>query len=157
MVSFSKCEEKFKENTVHVFREHCATELFTIKFHLLKHLYEDLDRFGGVIFLNASAYEHIQIVAKIPRSVQKVSMSRPRRLSEILCELEWILAVCKEMRDIGFKTWICVRERGIPQPGEFQCDFSGLLVKMSTKELLWNNMSVYDENRESGDTVIGTF
>lgn len=53
-----------KERTGCRFDKNYETGLFTVKSHLLYHLCENLNRFGTVRFLYASAYEHYIVFLK---------------------------------------------------------------------------------------------
>lgn len=51
-----------KDRIVCVFRAHCVTALFKIKFHYLHHQCKGLDKFGSIIFLDASMYEKFTVL-----------------------------------------------------------------------------------------------
>lgn len=68
------------EGTVSLFKKHCKITLFTIKFDLLDHLLEDLDKFGSVKFLCALAFEHFNIFLK--RSYRETYIRSASRLNE---------------------------------------------------------------------------
>lgn len=63
MVSFSKCVKDLEEETFCVFRDHCETTLFTMKFHILNYLCDHLNKFETVRFLDAFAYEHLRLAS----------------------------------------------------------------------------------------------
>lgn len=54
----------FKKQVWSLFGPHCDRGLNTLKFHLLDHLVDDLQRFGTVRVLSASPYEHYNVVIK---------------------------------------------------------------------------------------------
>ena len=54
----------FKEHVWTLFGPHCDRGLNTLKFHLLDHLVDDLERFGTIHVLNASPYEHFNLIVK---------------------------------------------------------------------------------------------
>lgn len=44
------------------FAPHCSSGLFTLKFHPLGHVVEDLSKFGGLSFVDAGPFEHINVL-----------------------------------------------------------------------------------------------
>ena len=54
----------FKKQVWTLFRPHCERGLNTLKFHLLDHLVDDLQRFGSIHILSASPYEHFNLIVK---------------------------------------------------------------------------------------------
>lgn len=60
-----------------------------MRFHVLHHLCKDLRRFGSVIMLDGSAYEHFNVVLK--RAYGKKSMRRENRMRNTSCALRAIV------------------------------------------------------------------
>jgi len=54
----------FKSAVWRLFGPHCENGLNTLKFHLLDHLVDELARFGTVLVLSASPYEHFNLIVK---------------------------------------------------------------------------------------------
>lgn len=80
--SFS-LEEKpvpFKKKAKHLFENLRNVNLFTIKFHLLGHIFEGLNRCGNLEYLSASLYEHFNYVIK--KFIRMTSLRRKSSLSE---------------------------------------------------------------------------
>lgn len=55
---------EFKAKVWNLFRPHCKPGLNTLKFHLLDHLVDDLERFGTIRVLSASPYENFNLIVK---------------------------------------------------------------------------------------------
>lgn len=72
---FKKKVQYFKVLTIKTFQDFCVSGLFTLKFHLLDHMVEDMERFGSLQVLDASAFEHYNtdIKAAIRRTSQRKS------------------------------------------------------------------------------------
>lgn len=56
MMSLRKLELEFKGRKVYELRKHCEIDLFTIDFHCLNHMYEELNKYGSKSFKNASKF-----------------------------------------------------------------------------------------------------
>lgn len=54
----------FKHAFWTLFGPHCSHGLNTLKFHLLDHLVDDLERFGSIHVLSESLYEHFNYIVK---------------------------------------------------------------------------------------------
>ena len=72
--------ESFKRQTVQLFEPYVDTGLFTLKFHLLDHLVEDLSKFTSLDFLNAGPYEYYN--TKIKQSYRKTSKRKATAMDE---------------------------------------------------------------------------
>lgn len=55
---------KLKTAAENTFGPHCSTSLFTLKFHSLNHLVDDLERFGGFSLLDAGPFGHFSFLVK---------------------------------------------------------------------------------------------
>lgn len=55
---------EIKKLVVKTFVDHTEKGLFTLKFHLLDHLAEDITRFGSLPSLDATAFEHLNITIR---------------------------------------------------------------------------------------------
>lgn len=55
-----------------MFKNPCEPGFFTVKFHFLDRLSEDLDKFGSVRLPSVSAWESLNVVLKIAK--QKTSL-----------------------------------------------------------------------------------
>lgn len=53
-----------KDTMVHLFENHCECGLFSIKFHLLDHLCDDLEKFHTIKVFHDAPYEHINVVLR---------------------------------------------------------------------------------------------
>lgn len=69
-----------KRTVVETFKDHCEKGLFTLKFHTMDHLAEDISRFGSCKFLDAGAFEHFNLAIK--RSYRTGSLRHATRMSE---------------------------------------------------------------------------
>lgn len=48
----------------HLSKDQCECELFTMKFHLLHHLCDDLEKFCSTKVLDVARYEHLNVILK---------------------------------------------------------------------------------------------
>ena len=70
--AISKRIASFKKECVKCFSPYVSNGLFTLKFHLLDHLTDDLKRYGSLSFLSAGPYEYFNtIVEKHYRTTSK--------------------------------------------------------------------------------------
>lgn len=53
---------KFKSVDEKTFAAHCSFGLFTLKYHLLEHLLDDLERFGRLSFVDAGRFEQFLVL-----------------------------------------------------------------------------------------------
>ena len=77
--------ERFKHQTVKLFEPYVDNGLFTLKFHLLDHLVEDLSKFASLDFLSAGPYEYYN--TKIKKSYRKTSKRRATAMEETVKDL----------------------------------------------------------------------
>lgn len=75
-----------KERSICTFKDHCELGSFTIKFHVVNHICEDLEKFEIVRFLGASAYGHFNVV--LYRAYFRTSVRRASRTKEMSGALE---------------------------------------------------------------------
>ena len=75
----------FKTECKHVFSSNVENGLFTLKFHLLDHLVEDLRNFGSLDVLSASPYEYYNAVFK--RHYRETSKRRATAMEETVNRL----------------------------------------------------------------------
>ena len=75
----------FKGKTVKLFEPYVDTGLFTLKFHLLDHLVEDLSKFTSLDFLSAGPYEYYN--TKIKQSYRKTSKRRATAMEETVNDM----------------------------------------------------------------------
>jgi len=80
----------FKQNTTNLFAPHIRSGLFTLKFHLLDHLVEDLTRFAGLDVLSASPYEYYN--TRIKYNYRLTSKRRATCMDETIHNLDNELA-----------------------------------------------------------------
>lgn len=80
----------FKQNTINLFAPHISSGLFTLKFHLLDHLVEDLTRFAGLDVLSASPYEYYN--TRIKYNYRLTSKRRATCMDETVQNLDDELA-----------------------------------------------------------------
>jgi len=71
---------QFKEAVIAFFGDYCDKGVFTLKFHLLDHMVDDLRRFGSLSVLDASAYEHFN--TDIKSAVRRTSQRNQFRMDE---------------------------------------------------------------------------
>lgn len=55
------------------FASQCVSSLYTLKFHLLNHFLDDLERFESLSFTDAAPFEHFEVLLK-----QSYRMTSPR-------------------------------------------------------------------------------
>lgn len=53
--------EEFEPTVEKEFVSHCPSGLYILKFHLLHHVLEDLERFGSSSFTDARLFEHFNV------------------------------------------------------------------------------------------------
>ena len=70
----------FKQEMVAVYGPHSSHGLYTLKFHLLDHLADDIGKYGNVAVIDASAYEGYN--TNIKSSFRQTSRRRETRMSE---------------------------------------------------------------------------
>lgn len=75
-----------KKMIVSQYGPHSTTGLYTLKFHLLDHLPEDISRFGSLSMLDASPYEHFNTVIK--NAYRQTSQRLVTRMDEMINVLE---------------------------------------------------------------------
>lgn len=51
-----------KDTMVRLFGDHCDSGLFTMKFHILEHLFEDYGEFHKLQFFAVAPYGHFNVV-----------------------------------------------------------------------------------------------
>lgn len=71
---------EFKSVVEGAFASHCPSGLYTLKYHLLDHLVEDLERFGSISFMDAGPFEHFNVVIK--QSYRMTSRRLTTRMDE---------------------------------------------------------------------------
>lgn len=76
----------FKRITLSVLGDHHATQLKTLKFHLLDHLGNDIRRMGSLQAVDAGVYEHAHLIFK--RQYQRTSKRRCTATSETIHRIE---------------------------------------------------------------------
>lgn len=71
---------KGKGTKVCLFENGCESGLFTVSYHFLHHLYDDLERLSTLLFSDAAPYEHLNVVRK--NGYSRISMSIASRMPE---------------------------------------------------------------------------
>lgn len=74
-----------------------------MEFHVFDHLCGDLEKFGSVSFLDASAYEQLNVI------LTRTSVSRATRGRETCCWLKSVVHGLKEKREIKVQEFDLVR------------------------------------------------
>lgn len=87
---------RFQKNVGDIFADNCSTGLFTLKFHLLHHIVEDLRRFGTLSVLDASPLKYYNV--HIKTSYSRASGSMKAKLEETVKGLQ----LCGEGDQIGW-------------------------------------------------------
>lgn len=95
--------QKFKAVVKQIFYMHHETGLYTLKFHLLEHVVEDLDRFWTLEFSNSSTFEPFNITqAYWPTSKRRGSalekLLRALDARKLEMKKEGLVALRKEKR-----------------------------------------------------------
>lgn len=72
-----------KVTMVRSFKDHGECELFTIKFYIFDHLFDDLERFRSIQLLDAAPYEHL--IVTLNRAYRKSSETRATTMRGGLC------------------------------------------------------------------------
>lgn len=88
--------DSLKECTIQLFKDHCDHGLFTLKFHLLSHLVNDLERFSSLDFLSASPYEQFNRLIK--QSYWNTSRRYDTVMDETVSNLDNVLQSVKDRR-----------------------------------------------------------
>jgi len=82
---FEKKIYNFKKTVMQFYGKYCEKGLFTLKFHLLDHMVEDMRKFGTLSVLDASAYEHFN--TDIKAAVRRTSQRSQYRMDETVAVL----------------------------------------------------------------------
>lgn len=120
IISLRKRVKASKERTYCLFEDHCDAGLFSMKFHSSDRLRVDLDKFGNVRLLEASVYEHFDLVLK--RVPGRTSTRRVGGIEETCCALQSIFNGLEGKERNGVSAFEAyVTSRSIEHLGEAGC------------------------------------
>lgn len=86
LVKLEERVKEFKRELVERFDDHCESGLYTLKFHLLDHMVEDIRKFGTLSVLDGSPFEHFNV--HIKQAYRKTSQRRSTRMMETVGVIE---------------------------------------------------------------------